>query len=89
MMEWITVHVLEKYNFWIAMLIIIIGLTATIVKGKSIEETNWTEYISNRIFPVGRITRRCWKEYIDHMGLENANSTHFMDRSCRERIHIC
>jgi len=31
MMEWVTVHVLEKYNFWIAMLIII-GLTATIVK---------------------------------------------------------
>jgi len=30
-MEWVTVHVLEKYNFWIAMLIII-GLTATIVK---------------------------------------------------------
>jgi len=32
MMEWITQHVLEKYNFWIAMLIIIIGLGATIVK---------------------------------------------------------
>jgi multicomponent Na+:H+ antiporter subunit C len=32
MMEWLTQHVLEKYNFWIAMLIIIIGLTATIVK---------------------------------------------------------
>jgi multicomponent Na+:H+ antiporter subunit C len=32
MMEWITQHVLEKYNFWIAMLIIIIGLTATVVK---------------------------------------------------------
>jgi len=31
-MEWITQHVLEKYNFWIAMLIIIIGLGATIVK---------------------------------------------------------
>jgi multicomponent Na+:H+ antiporter subunit C len=32
MMEWITQHLLEKYNFWIAMLIIIIGLGATIVK---------------------------------------------------------
>lgn len=31
-MEWLIQHVLEKYNFWIAMLIIIIGLTATIVK---------------------------------------------------------
>lgn len=31
-MEWITQHVLEKYNFWIAILIIIIGLTACIVK---------------------------------------------------------
>ena len=30
MTEWITVHVLEKYNFWIAMLIIIIGLTAAL-----------------------------------------------------------
>ena len=32
MMEWMVQHVVEKYNFWIAMLIIIIGLTATIVK---------------------------------------------------------
>jgi multicomponent Na+:H+ antiporter subunit C len=32
MMEWMTQHVLEKYNFWIAMLIVIIGLTATVVK---------------------------------------------------------
>jgi multicomponent Na+:H+ antiporter subunit C len=32
MMEWLTQQVLEKYNFWIAMLIIIIGLTATVVK---------------------------------------------------------
>jgi multicomponent Na+:H+ antiporter subunit C len=31
-MEWITQHVLEKYNFWLAMLIIIIGLGATIIK---------------------------------------------------------
>jgi len=31
-MEWITQHVLEKYNFWIAILIVIIGLTACIVK---------------------------------------------------------
>ena len=32
MIEWVVQHILEKYNFWIAMLIIIIGLTATIVK---------------------------------------------------------
>jgi multicomponent Na+:H+ antiporter subunit C len=32
MMEWLTQQVLEKYNFWIAMLIVVIGLTATIVK---------------------------------------------------------
>jgi len=32
MMDWIVMHVLEKYNFWIAMFIIIISLTATIVK---------------------------------------------------------
>ena len=31
-MEWITLHILEKYNFWIAILIVIIGLTACIVK---------------------------------------------------------
>ena len=32
MMEWIVQHVVEKYNFWMAMLIIIVSLTATIVK---------------------------------------------------------
>ncbi|HPC90039.1 MAG TPA: cation:proton antiporter subunit C [Methanothrix sp.] len=32
MMEWMVQHVVEKYNFWIAMLIIIVSLTATIVK---------------------------------------------------------
>jgi multicomponent Na+:H+ antiporter subunit C len=32
MMEWITLHILEKYNFWIAMIIVIIGLTAVVVK---------------------------------------------------------
>jgi len=31
-MEWMVQHVVEKYNFWIAMLIIIVSLTATIVK---------------------------------------------------------
>jgi len=31
-MEWLIQHVLEKYNFWVAMLIIIISLTAVIVK---------------------------------------------------------
>ena len=30
--DWIFQHFIEKYNFWIAMLIIIIGLSATIVK---------------------------------------------------------
>lgn len=32
MIEWIIQHFLEKYNFWIAMLIIVVGLTATVVK---------------------------------------------------------
>jgi multicomponent Na+:H+ antiporter subunit C len=32
MMEWMVQHVVEKYNFWMAMLIIIVSLTATIVK---------------------------------------------------------
>ena len=32
MIEWITLHILEKYNFWISMLIIIIGLSACVVK---------------------------------------------------------
>ncbi|HOV81282.1 MAG TPA: cation:proton antiporter subunit C [Methanothrix sp.] len=32
MMEWMVQHIVEKYNFWIAMLIIIVSLTATIVK---------------------------------------------------------
>jgi len=32
MIEWVTLHILEKYNFWISMLIIIIGLSACIVK---------------------------------------------------------
>ena len=32
MIEWVTLHILEKYNFWISMLIIIIGLSACVVK---------------------------------------------------------
>jgi multicomponent Na+:H+ antiporter subunit C len=32
MIEWITQHFIEKYNFWISMLIIIIGLSACVVK---------------------------------------------------------
>jgi multicomponent Na+:H+ antiporter subunit C len=32
MIEWIIQHVLEKYNFWLAMLIIIVSLSATVVK---------------------------------------------------------
>ncbi|MCJ7444055.1 MAG: cation:proton antiporter subunit C [Methanotrichaceae archaeon] len=32
MIEWITLHIVEKYNFWIAMIIVIIGLTAVVVK---------------------------------------------------------
>jgi multicomponent Na+:H+ antiporter subunit C len=32
MIEWVTLHILEKYNFWIAMVIVIIGLTAVVVK---------------------------------------------------------
>jgi len=30
--EWIVQHVLEKYNFWMSMFIIIIGLSACIIK---------------------------------------------------------
>lgn len=30
--DWIVQHFIEKYNFWIAMLIIIIGLSACVVK---------------------------------------------------------
>jgi multicomponent Na+:H+ antiporter subunit C len=32
MIEWIAQQILEKYNFWIAMAIIIISLTATVTK---------------------------------------------------------
>jgi multicomponent Na+:H+ antiporter subunit C len=32
MIEWITQHIIEKYNFWISMLIIIIGLSSVVVK---------------------------------------------------------
>jgi multicomponent Na+:H+ antiporter subunit C len=32
MMEWFAQQILEKYNFWIAMAIIIISLTATVAK---------------------------------------------------------
>jgi multicomponent Na+:H+ antiporter subunit C len=38
MIEWITLHVLEKYNFWISMLIIIIGLSACVVKGNFLKK---------------------------------------------------
>lgn len=32
MIEWITQHFIEKYNFWISMFIIIIGLSACVIK---------------------------------------------------------
>lgn len=32
MIEWVVQQILEKYNYWIAMSIIIIGLTACVVK---------------------------------------------------------
>jgi len=32
MIEWIVQHILEKYNYWLAMLIIIISLSAIVVK---------------------------------------------------------
>jgi multicomponent Na+:H+ antiporter subunit C len=32
MVEWLVQHVLEKYNFWMSMFIIIIGLSACIIK---------------------------------------------------------
>lgn len=38
MIEWITQHIIEKYNFWISMLIIIIGLSACVVKGNFLKK---------------------------------------------------
>jgi len=32
MIDWLVVHILEKYNYWIAMLIIIISLSSLVVK---------------------------------------------------------
>lgn len=37
-MEWLAEHVLEKYNFWISMLIIIISLTACVMKGNLLKK---------------------------------------------------
>jgi multicomponent Na+:H+ antiporter subunit C len=38
MMEWLTPHLLEKYNFWIAMAIILIGLYAAVAKGNLLKK---------------------------------------------------
>lgn len=38
MMEWLAQHVLEKYNFWIAMTIILIGLYAAMAKGNLLKK---------------------------------------------------
>lgn len=38
MMEWIAQHIFEKYNYWIAMAIVIIGLTACVVKGNLLKK---------------------------------------------------
>jgi len=37
-MEWLTPHLLEKYNFWIAMAIILIGLYAAVAKGNLLKK---------------------------------------------------
>ena len=87
MMEWITVHVLEKYNFWIAMFIIIIGLTATLVKenllkkliGLSIFQTAFFLWVVS-LGDVGR--KYCL------LGLKNANSTHFMGKGQAQKGYI-
>ncbi len=80
MMEWITQHVLEKYNFWIAMLIIIIGLGATIVKENLLKKLIGLSIFQTAFF--------LWVVSLGDVG-RNINSTHFMERSSRERIHIC
>jgi len=38
MIEWIIQHVFEKYNFWTAIFIILIGLYATIAKGNLLKK---------------------------------------------------
>ena len=88
-MEWITQHVLEKYNFWIAMLIIIIGLTATVVKenlvkkliGLSIFQTAFFLWVVS-LGDVGRNILTTW-------GLKTQTPPILWTRSRRERIHLC
>lgn len=67
MMEWIIQHGVEKYNFWMAMFIIIIGLGATIVKenllkkliGLSIFQTAFFLWVVS-LGDVGRDVLNTW-----------------------------
>jgi multicomponent Na+:H+ antiporter subunit C len=67
MMEWMIQHGVEKYNFWMAMFIIIIGLGATIVKenllkkliGLSIFQTAFFLWVVS-LGDVGRDVLNTW-----------------------------
>ena len=72
MMEWLTQHVLEKYNFWIAMLIIIIGLTATVVKENLLKKLIGLSILQTAMFlwyvslgDVGRNILTTWGHYLE------------------------
>jgi len=48
MIEWLVSHVFEKYNFWVAVFIILIGLYGTVVKGNLLKKL-----VSLSIFQTG------------------------------------
>jgi len=48
MIEWVVTHVFEKYNFWVAVFIILIGLYGTVVKGNLLKKL-----VSLSIFQTG------------------------------------
>jgi multicomponent Na+:H+ antiporter subunit C len=38
MIEWLVTHIFEKYNFWVAVFILLIGLYATVTKGNLLKK---------------------------------------------------
>jgi multicomponent Na+:H+ antiporter subunit C len=38
MIEWLVTHVFEKYNFWVAVFIVLIGLFGTVTKGNLLKK---------------------------------------------------
>jgi len=48
MIEWVVTHVFEKYNFWVAVFIILIGLYGTVVKSNLLKKL-----VSLSIFQTG------------------------------------